>query len=38
MDSYVQLNKIELKEFNRKEKFHKSKPIPKSERQNTVDC
>ena len=38
IDSYVKLRKIELKEFNSKEKFDKSKPITKWERQNTLDC
>ena len=38
IDSYVKLKKIELKEFNIKEKFDKSKPITKWERQNTLDC
>ena len=38
IDSYVKLKKIELKEFNSKEKFDKSKPITKWERQNTLDC
>ena len=38
IDSYVKLKKIELKEFNSKEKFDKSKPITEWERQNTLDC
>ena len=38
IDSYVKLKKIEIKEFNSKEKFDKSKPITKWERQNTLDC
>ena len=38
IDSYVKLRKIELKEFNSEEKFDKSKPITKWERQNTLDC
>ena len=38
IDSYVKSKKIELKEFNSKEKFDKSKPITKWERQNTLDC
>ena len=28
----------EIKEFNRKEKFNKSKPVTKWESQNTLDC
>ena len=36
--SYVKLRTSELKDFNDKEKFDKSKPITKWERQNTLDC
>ena len=38
IDSYVKLRKIELKEFNSKEKFDKSKPVTEWESQNTLDC
>ncbi len=36
--SYVKLRTSELKDFNDHEKFDKSKPITKWERQNTLDC
>ena len=36
--SYVKLRTSELKDFNNNEKFDKSKPITKWERQNTLDC
>ena len=36
--SYVKLRALELKDFNDNEKFDKSKPITKWERQNTLDC
>ena len=36
--SYVKLRTAELKDFNDNEKFDKSKPITKWERQNTLDC
>ena len=36
--SYVKLRTSELKDFNDNEKFDKSKPITKWERQNTLDC
>ena len=36
--SYVKLRTSELKDFNHNEKFDKSKPITKWERQNTLDC
>ena len=38
IDSYVKLRSTEIKEFNNLEKFDKSKPITKWERQNTLDC
>ncbi len=38
IDSYVKLRGTEIKEFNNVEKFDKSKPITKWERQNTLDC
>ena len=36
--SYAKLRTSELKDFNDNEKFDKSKPITKWERQNTLDC
>ena len=36
--SYVKLRTSELKDFNDNEKFDKSNPITKWERQNTLDC
>ena len=38
IDSYIKLRSIEIKEFDNLEKFDKSKPITKWERQNTLDC
>ena len=38
IDSYIKLRGTEIKEFNNLEKFDKSKPITKWERQNTLDC
>ena len=38
IDSYIRLRITEIKEFNNVEKFDKSKPITKWERQNTLDC
>ena len=38
IDSYIKLRGKEIKEFNNVEKFDKSKPITKWERQNTLDC
>ena len=38
IDSYIKLRGTEIKEFNNVEKFDKSKPITKWERQNTLDC
>jgi len=38
IDSYIKLRTTEIKEFNNVEKFDKSKPITKWERQNTLDC
>ncbi len=34
----IKLRGTEIKEFNNVEKFDKSKPITKWERQNTLDC
>ncbi len=36
--SYIKLRDTEIKEFNNIERFDKSKPITKWERQNTLDC
>ncbi len=38
IDSYIKLRGTEIKEFDNVEKFDKSKPITKWERQNTLDC
>ena len=38
INSYIKLRSSEIKEFNRKEKFNKSKPVTKWESQNTLDC
>ena len=38
IDSYIKLRSSEIKEFDNVEKFDKSKPITKWERQNTLDC
>ena len=38
IDSYIKLRGTEIKEFNNIERFDKSKPITKWERQNTLDC
>ena len=38
INSYIKLRNSEIKEFNNKEKFDKSKPVTKWERQNTLDC
>jgi glutamine synthetase len=38
INSYIKLRKSEIKEFDNKEKFDKSKPVTKWERQNTLDC
>ena len=38
LDSYIKLRATEIKEFNNIERFDKSKPITKWERQNTLDC
>ena len=37
-NSYKKLRSTEIKEFNNIERFDKSKPITKWERQNTLDC
>ncbi len=38
INSYIKLRNSEIKEFYSKEKFDKSKPVTKWERQNTLDC
>ena len=38
INSYIKLRSTEIKEFNNIERFDKSKPITKWERQNTLDC
>ena len=38
INSYIKLRSTEIKEFNTIERFDKSKPITKWERQNTLDC
>ena len=38
LNSFIKLRTLEIKEFNSKEKFDKSKPITKWESQNTLDC
>ena len=38
INSYIKLRSSELKDFDAKEKFDKSKPITKWESQNTLDC
>ena len=38
INSYIKLRDTEIKEFNNIERFDKSKPITKWERQNTLDC
>ena len=38
INSYIKLRNSEIKEFDSKEKFDKSKPVTKWEKQNTLDC
>ena len=38
IDSYLKLRNLEIKEFNQKEIFDKTKSITKWERDNTLDC
>ncbi len=38
INSYIKLRNSEIKEFDNKEKFDKSKPVTKWERLNTLDC
>ena len=36
--SYIKLRSLEIKEFQSKESFDKTKPISKWEKDNTLDC
>ena len=38
INSFIKLRSSEIKEFNSKEKFDKSKPVTEWESQNTLDC
>ena len=38
INSYLKLKSSEIKNFNQKEKFDKTKSITKWERVNTLDC
>ena len=38
INSYIKLRSSEIKEFNKKESFDKTKSITKWERNNTLDC
>ena len=38
IESFIKLRKSEIKEFNSKENFNKTKPITKWEKENTLDC
>tara|TARA_B100001758_G_scaffold226041_1_gene218490 strand:- start:546 stop:779 length:234 start_codon:yes stop_codon:yes gene_type:complete len=38
INSYIKLRNSEIKEFNKKESFDKTKSITKWERNNTLDC
>jgi glutamine synthetase len=38
VNSFIRLKNLEIKEFNNKEKFDKSKPITEWESKNTLDC
>ena len=38
IDSYIKLRSSEIKEFNQKESFDKTKAITRWERDNTLDC
>ena len=38
LNSFIKLRSSEIKEFNSKEKFDKSKPVTEWESQNTLDC
>jgi len=36
--SYIKLRSLEIREFQSKENFDKTKPISKWEKDNTLDC
>ena len=38
IDSYIRLKKQEIKNFNKKEKFNKKRPVTQWEKDNTLDC
>ena len=38
INSYIKLRSTEIKEFNKKESFDKTKSITKWEKNNTLDC
>ena len=38
IDSYIKLKKQEIKNFNKKEKFNKKRPVTQWEKDNTLDC
>ena len=38
ISSYIKLKKQEIKNFNRKEKFNKKRPVTQWEKDNTLDC
>ncbi len=38
IESYTKLKKQEIKNFNRKEKFNKKRPVTQWEKDNTLDC
>ena len=38
INSYIKLRNSEIKEFNQKESFDKTKAITRWERDNTLDC
>ena len=38
INSYIKLRNSEIKEFNKKESFDKTKSITKWEKNNTLDC
>ena len=38
VESYIKLRSSEIKEFNSKENFNKTKPITNWEKENTLDC
>ena len=38
IESYIKLKKQEIKNFNKKEKFNKKRPVTQWEKDNTLDC